>query len=246
MRRVDYDAVAATYNTRYDRNRYEGVRDALWKFIGDARDVDVAEIGCGTGHWLAELAGKVQSISGIDPSWGMLQRAAADARGALLVQARAEALPVASLSVDRVFCINAFHHFTDRAAFAREARRILRPGGCVMTVGLDPHTGLDRWWVYDYFPSALDADRARYPSTATIRAVLDDAGFAETTTSVAQHVPVTRPFSVALERGHLDRTATSQLMVISDEDYAAGIQRMTAERPVLNSDLRLFATIARV
>jgi ubiquinone/menaquinone biosynthesis C-methylase UbiE len=246
MRRIDYDVVASTYNSRYDRNRYEGVRDALWRFIGDARDIDVAEIGCGTGHWLAELAGTVRSISGIDPSWGMLRRASADARDALLVQARAEAIPMVSSSVDRVFCINAFHHFTDRGAFAREARRILRPDGGVMIVGLDPHTGLDHWWVYDYFPSALDADRARYPSTATIRAMLDDAGFSDATTSVAQHLPVTRPFSVALERGHVDQTATSQLMMISDAEYAAGFQRMMAEQPVLRSDLRLFATIGRV
>jgi len=46
-----------------------------------------------------------------------------------------------------------------------------------MTIGLDPHVRQDRWWIYDYFPGALTADRARCPSTDSIRAQLSAAGF---------------------------------------------------------------------
>jgi hypothetical protein len=47
-----------------------------------------------------------------------------------------------------------------------------------------------------------------------------------------------------MNRGRIDRRSTSQLMVISDEDYAAGMRRMVAEQPVLRADLRLYATTA--
>ncbi len=249
MRPVDYDDVAATYDQRYDRNRYEGVRSTLRKFVDDTNaggSLDVAEVGCGTGHWLADLLGRVTCIAGLDPSRRMLDLARETAPHALLVRGRAEELPWQRASFDRVFCINALHHFRDFGAFFGEARRVLRPGGALMTIGLDPHTGLDQWWIYDYFPAALDADRARYPSTATLRESLEASGFADTATVVAQHTPAEVPFSVALARGFVDRHATSQLTVISDAAYEAGMQRLTAEQPVLRADLRLFATFARV
>ena len=114
MRRVDYDDVASTYNRRYERNRSEGVRAALHEFLGDGGNLDVAEIGCGTGHWLADIADRVRSEIGIDASWEMLRRAAADASTALLIRARAEEVPLASACVDqesgaRVVCRTAQH-----------------------------------------------------------------------------------------------------------------------------------------
>jgi hypothetical protein len=115
-----------------------------------------------------------------------------------------------------------------------------------MVIGLDPHTGLDQWWIYDYFPGTFAADLVRYPSAEAIRATLEDAGFSDLTTSVAQHVPAAVPFDLAVERGYVDQRSTSQLMVISDAEYAEGVRRLTAERPVLRADLRLYATIGRV
>jgi hypothetical protein len=66
------------------------------------------------------------------------------------------------------------------------------------------------------------------------------------TTRVAQHIPTALPFSLAVECGYVDRRATSQLMVISDDEYDEGLARLTAEQPVLRADLRLFATIGYV
>jgi ubiquinone/menaquinone biosynthesis C-methylase UbiE len=246
MRRVDYDDVASTYNRRYERNRYDGTRAALYEFLGDAANADVAEVGCGTGHWLADVAGSVRTIIGIDASWEMLRCAAADAPSALLIHARAEQLPLATASVDRVFCVNALHHFSDLPTFASEARRVLRSGGSLMSVGLDPHTALDRWWIYDYFPAALAADRSRYLPTQTIRDIFEDAGLADVHTNLAQHIPAAVPFQLAVERGYIDRRSTSQLLVISDAEYEDGLERMRQEQPVLRADLRLFATVGRV
>ena len=136
MKPVDYDVVAPAYDTRYERNRYDGVRDVLQRFIGEPGSVDAAEVGCGTGHWLAEIRGRIRTAAGLDLSAEMLQRARAAAPFALVVRGRAEKLPWAAGSFDRIFCINALHHFGDADAFIIEARRVLRPSGALMIIGL--------------------------------------------------------------------------------------------------------------
>jgi len=239
--KVDYDDIAAIYDTRYDRNRYGEVRDALMRFVGDA--TDVVEVGCGTGHWLAELRGGDRRVVGIDPSWEMLRHAARNAEHASLIRGVADAMAIRSSATDRVFCINAFHHFPDKTGFVAEARRVLRDGGALMIVGLDPHTGMDQWWVYDYFPSTLRIDRARYASTPAIREMLADARFSSIETMVVQHVPAAIPFDKALERGYLDRQSTSQLVVMPDDEYRAGMERLNAERPMIRADLRVYSTV---
>lgn len=141
---VDYDRVAAEYDNRYAQSDYSGVKRALVDFVlsGDrSARLPILEVGCGTGHWLAVLRDANIRAVGLDSSAEMLSVAADRGRDRLLVRAGAEDLPFASASFGRVVCINALHHFRDQASFLVEARRVLRPHGAVLTVGLDPHAG---------------------------------------------------------------------------------------------------------
>ena len=242
--RVDYDAIAPAYDKRYEHQRYEQVERAVHHFVDERGHAAVLEVGCGTGHWLASIAHLATIVAGVDRSREMLQRARITAPCALLVQATAESIALGDARFDRVVCINALHHFPDPATFFVECRRVLRPGGRLLTIGLDPHTGLDRWWIYDYFPSALVADQRRYLPTLRIREMLVAAGFTAPRTEIVQHLPSERAFDVAVARGHLERNSTSQLMVISDAEYEAGLRRLHEERPTLRADLRLYATVA--
>jgi SAM-dependent methyltransferase len=173
----------------------------------------------------------------------MLSHAGQAAPRAALVRGSAESLPWGDAVFDRVFCINALHHFPDHATVFRECSRVLRSAGAFMTIGLDPHTGYDRWWIYDYFPGALAADRVRYPSAATIRRQLSAVGFQRVETILAQYIPARVAFDEADASGVLDRQSTSQLLVISDAEWASGMARLRRERPDLQADLRLYATI---
>jgi ubiquinone/menaquinone biosynthesis C-methylase UbiE len=253
MTRVtDYDSISSQYDRRYQRQQYPGIEQALFAFLGENSNVDVLEVGCGTGHWLKTLDSRTGVLTGLDLSTNMLGRAQAEAPETPLVRGRAEALPYRSQSFDRVFCINAFHHFVDKPKFLSEARRVLRPQGGLMSVGLDPHTGLNHWWVYDYFHETLDLDRQRYPSTLELRADVARAGFRRCETSVSEHLVIQIPAQAAIEQGLLDQSYTSQLTILSKQEYQAGLDRIMraidAEKTseaglMLVADLRLYATV---
>jgi hypothetical protein len=121
---------------------------------------------------------------------------------------------------------------------------VLVSGGRLLRIGLDPHAGRDRWWIYDYFPTALVEDRRRYLPTARIRELMQAAGFSACETLEVQHVPAQMTVSEAERRGFLDRTSTSQLMVISEAEYEAGMGRIRAAgaEAILWSDLRVRGT----
>ena len=249
---TDYDSISSQYDRRYQGQRYPGIEQALVTFLGENSNVNVLEVGCGTGHWLKTLDSRTRVLTGLDLSANMLGRAQAETPETPLVRGRAEALPYRSESFDRVFCINAFHHFADKRQFLMETHRILRPHGGLMSVGLDPHPGLDRWWVYDYFHETLDLDRQRYPSTLELRADMARAGFHRCETSVAEHLVMQIPAQAAIERGLLDQSYTSQLTILSKQEYQAGLDRIMlaidvektrGAELVLVADLRLYATV---
>jgi SAM-dependent methyltransferase len=252
-RYADYDQIAQTYDRRYERNQYAGVERALRGFVGDQSGLRILEVGCGTGHWLRVLQDPANYATGLDFSVKMLARARTWVPGMDLIRGSAQRLPWAAGSFDRVFCINAIHHFADKAGFLLEVRRVLRPGGMFLTVGLDPHRGLDQWHVYDYFTQSLEIDRQRYPSLDRLRAWMGETGFKNCITHEVEHWSYRIPAREALEQGRLDKAATSQLSVLTDGEYRQGVQRIHADIQraeecgqtlFLTADLRLYGTTA--
>lgn len=250
---VDYDAIAPVFDRRYAENDYRPVADELMAFIGSR--TTALDVGCGTGYWTAAVAAAGTRTLGIDPSAGMLRRAQRRLGEAGLVLGVAERLPFRRHVFDRLFCINSFHHFRNPERFAAEAFRVLRSEGGLMVIGLDPHGGSDRWWLYDYFPTACSLDRERYPSAGDLRAVLRGAGFARCETVCAQHTPVRVAAQEALDSGRLAKHSTSQLTLLSDDEYAGGMTRLRRDiagarargrEHMLEADLRIFATTAWV
>jgi SAM-dependent methyltransferase len=98
------------------------------------------DLGCGTGVHLAALAEAGWSVVGADASADQLRvaRRRAGPVVAGLVQADAARLPFSDGSCTLV--VSAFTHtdVEDFASLAREARRVLEPGGRFIYVGLHP------------------------------------------------------------------------------------------------------------
>lgn len=113
---------------------------------------DVLELGCGGAANLAYYDWyKVKSLSGIDPSPELLDRAHAEladlGRSANFVAGVAEALPFASASFDTVVTTFTLCSVQNTVAALSEARRVLRQGGRLLYVehGLAPDAAPAKW-----------------------------------------------------------------------------------------------------
>lgn len=226
---VDYDRLAPTYDRRFAQGAPRGVAIALQAL---ARQLDarrILEVGCGTGYWLAGLAGPPPcSLYGLDLSTGMLAQAQDREPSLGLVRGRADQLPFPPASFDLVCCVNAIHHFERPAAFIAQARRLLRPGGALAVVGSDPRQPGDRWYVYDYFAGTCDTDLGRFPSWGTLLDWMVAAGFEPIQWKLVEKVVSDKVGPAVLADPFLAKEAVSQLALLSDEAYAAGLGRIKA------------------
>ncbi len=116
-------------------------RDFVLSF-GASPDLSVADIGCGTGSLIAELAKVFRKTAGLDPDGAMLEtarrKAAAGPASTWFVQSGMLDLNrgFSPESVDRLICFgNTLPHLANEgevAEFARQASLILKPGGLLL------------------------------------------------------------------------------------------------------------------
>jgi SAM-dependent methyltransferase len=96
----------------------------------------LADLGCSSGHLLADLAARVPSATliGVDAVADGLTRAAHTVPQAILAHASVNDLPLADGSVDGIVALNLLEHVPDDVGALREMARVLRPGGRVVVV----------------------------------------------------------------------------------------------------------------
>jgi SAM-dependent methyltransferase len=101
-----------------------------------AGDEIVADIGCGNGAYLAELArrGHAGPVLGVDLSVGMLHAAHSRAPAAVLVAGDAAALPLRDEASGLTLAMHMLYHVPDPRIAVRELRRITRRGGQLLVV----------------------------------------------------------------------------------------------------------------
>lgn len=102
----------------------------------------IADLGCGTGHVVAELAPCVKQVIGVDNSAAMLKAAKKRTTGMANVDLRRgdlEALPIEDATCDGALLLLALTYVAEPSAAIGEAARILKPGGRLIIVDLLPH-----------------------------------------------------------------------------------------------------------
>jgi SAM-dependent methyltransferase len=131
-------------------------RRAMLKRLGPLPGRPVlADLGCSTGHLLADLdaARPDATLIGVDLVASGLRKAHALVPGARLLQADVCGLPLRSESVDAVLSANLLEHVPSDVDALAEIRRVLRPGGrAVIVVPAGPGT-------YDYYDRFLGHER---------------------------------------------------------------------------------------
>ena len=228
---VNYDRLAPTYNQRFQDNERSGTAAALRATADDlaqqlGRPPRILEVGCGTGRWLDELAPVCGPVCGLDLSAGMLAQAKERPGALRLVRGRAGRLPFADASLDLVYAVNAIHHFWEPRAFVSEARRLLRPAGRLVVVGMDPHARRESWYVYRYFEGVYETDLERFPSWQEIETWFREEGLQEVTCMVVEHIWNPLSGRAVLDDPFIRHGASSQLALLSQEAYNAGLHRI--------------------
>ncbi len=156
-----YDRASASVHAQVRRETYDGdIGQTSWLELADWRALTsrlgvgpgstVLDVACGSGGPALQLVRDTgAAIVGVDLHADAITAASSAARGsALEALARFEQVdarkPLAfdDASFDAITCIDAIHHFPDRAAVLADWHRLLRPGGVVLFTDPVVVTGL--------------------------------------------------------------------------------------------------------
>jgi SAM-dependent methyltransferase len=189
---LDYDrsGIPAGYDCGRDHGPewLERWMHVIASHLAGRRVASILDLGCGTGRFTEGLATRFEAeVVGVDPSMKMLERARQKSRLARVHYARgtAEALPLASGSVDLVFLSMSFHHFPDPHRAARECRRAIRDTGTVL-VRTATREQIP-WYPYvPFFPGTRAMLQELLPDLATLGNVFGSAGFRLVTADVVR------------------------------------------------------------
>ncbi|MCG5219492.1 class I SAM-dependent methyltransferase [Streptosporangium sp. KLBMP 9127] len=138
-----HDALGHFFAKNADTSPYNAHTDrpAMLQLAGDVAGRRVLDVGCGAGHYAAELVSRGAEVVGIDGSATLLNYARAHVNGGaeLHLHDLEEPLHFADdESFDGAVCALVIHHVTKRAQLLNEIRRVLRPGGWLLVSTTHP------------------------------------------------------------------------------------------------------------
>ena len=142
----------------FQRETHNHFWKSRWqKVIKSWDDKVVVDIGCGFGHVLETISGNPALIIGIDISLEALKHA--EKLGYTPLLADAQNLPLKSGFADIVTLNATLHHCDDVASTLKEAARLVKPGGLLIT-DLDPQKTA---WDFKGLGLLLNQARRRFP-----------------------------------------------------------------------------------
>ena len=141
------------------------------------------DLGCGTGHQMADLRGRGFEVTGVDGSAEMLGHARENNPDAELHQADVDRLPLPDGSFDYVLCIEVLRYLPEPARAVAEMARVLKPGGVALATAT-PLFNLNGYALVNRVAVALPVRkltrlRQFFVTSNGLERIFEQAGFAE-------------------------------------------------------------------
>lgn len=129
---VSYGTVTELAGAAASRGQLDRMYSRYAFALSEASGQDILELGCGGGQGLGLLSRRARRVVGIDIDDAILEgprRHYAKRANIEIRQGDAQHVAEADGAFDTVLLFEAIYYLADPTAFAREAHRVLRPGG---------------------------------------------------------------------------------------------------------------------
>jgi ubiquinone/menaquinone biosynthesis C-methylase UbiE len=203
-----------------------GIQNALSRLQNIYKPQTIIEVGCGTGKWLKEFRSEKSKVIGIDYSSGMLKEASKNYSSDALIRADANNLPLKNNLFDLIYCVNAIHHFKNNELFVKDTVKHLKYNGVLCVIGLDHPEKKMEWYIYDYFNGIFERDKKRFTSFKRLSNWMRESGLTIISTEIIDVVDSTRIGEDIFNDPFLSKDQSSQLALLSDEEYTIGISKI--------------------
>lgn len=221
IRHLDYDSLAKIYATIRDAS--EIIVRHVHEYMENNPPTKILEVGCGTADHLCAFAKLFKAEGfGFDKSARMIEEGNRKNPGLCLQQGNAsESYPYLDRSFDFVFSVNVIHYIDDLNCFFKEAFRVLRASGVVLTV-TDSWEDIRRRTTSQYFPESVEIELQRYPAVEILIRAMRKAGFREIQTSSTEHLfPLGEK-----ELWKFRNKAFSALRLLPEDVFQKGLKRL--------------------
>jgi SAM-dependent methyltransferase len=208
-------------------------REAVTRHLDPRPGTRLLDLGAGTGMWARAFTDWYDNIDviAVEPAEAMRARCPHPQ----VLAGDAAHIPLAAGSVDAAWLSTVVHHVSNLPAAARELRRVVRPGGPVLirSAFAGRHHAIT---LFRFFPEAIRV-LDTYPSVDEVAAAFAAAGF---TVVSFEQVPQTTASSLGEVAVKIRREAHTPLLLITDDEYAAGLARLhraarTEQGPVIDA-----------
>lgn len=215
----DRDAAAFAAARSLPSDGLAAWREAVARHLTPTPGTRLLDLGAGTGAWACAFSAWFPGVEviAVEPSPAMRSRC----RFPGVRDGNAESVPLPDGGVDAAWLSTVIHHVPDLAAAARELRRVIRPGGPVLirSAFAGRHEAIT---LFAYFPAAVRILNT-FPSVPEVESAFASAGFRRV---ALEPVPQITAPSLREAAATLRREAHTPLQLISDEEYAEGLERL--------------------
>ena len=127
-----FDRMAGVYDDALGGKGSRRFYDLLLREITLTSGAAVLDVGCGTGAFLKKLSDTCPLAGfGVDLEKNMIEEARKKHPQMDFQEASCDSVPHDDSSFDAMVSCMAYHHFENKDGFAKEASRLLKPGGVV-------------------------------------------------------------------------------------------------------------------